>query len=406
MKFSSFLLFPFLASTAFGANLADVAKQLIFGSIVDTDDWVGNNNVVPVPAPKLLQPHGRSCSPTCPPDDDEEEEDDVMVMEVPTPVPSNVLQPLSRPHSGSCGPTCPPDDDFMVEEEKELVPTPAPKLGRPHGGSCGPTCPPDDDFMVEEEKELVPTPAPKLGRPHGGSCGPTCPPDDDFMVEEEKELVPTPAPKLGRPHGGSCGPTCPPDDDFIIEETDEIIDPSPSRKNSKLRVEFIVSHNHPWTGDEQTFVQESLLASFLKAYNSSYDLDFFEIQFEKAFFIPVKVGGGLRAFFNHWNSMVDFIPGKRCHPQHDWTHHYCLVWAALEAWSVEHQHEDVASFSTLHAVWERKLCKILQKGPHDIFHDAVQCKIMLKGTKVAAFTKPGIQGIVGETEDVMVEAEE
>jgi hypothetical protein len=430
MKFFSFALFPLLASTALGTNLEDVATLLVRHGVFDINDGVATN-IVPAPAPKVLQPHGGSCGPTCPPDDDYTIAEKEKL--VPAPAPK-----LAQPHGGSCGPTCPPDDDdSMIEEKEELVPAPAPKLAQPHGGSCGPTCPPDDDdSMIEEKEELVPVPAPapKLAQPHGGSCGPTCPPDDDLALDEEEDEVtvvevPTQAPSnlrqpLSQPHGGSCGPTCPPDDDAVLDEQEKneltattaetsVLgtasggdDPSPSRKNSVLRAEFIINHNHSMTRDEQFFVQKSLLASFHKVHTSKYGLNLVDIQFKSESFIPANIGGGLRAGVNRWYGMLDYIPVRRCHPRNDWTHQNCVVWAALEAWSVEDQLGDATLWPTLHAAWEKKFCKLLQKGPHDIFRDAVQCNIMLKDAEAAAIIEPSIQGIVGETEDLMVEADE
>jgi hypothetical protein len=119
---------------------------------------------------------------------------------VPAPAPR-----LAQPHGGSCGPTCPPDDD-MLEEKEELVPAPAPTLAQPHGGSCGPTCPPDDDYLIEEKAEIVPSPAPKLTQPHGGSCGPTCPPDDDAFKTKNGDIV-----------------VSTPDDDPVESENDDIV---------------------------------------------------------------------------------------------------------------------------------------------------------------------------------------
>jgi hypothetical protein len=204
-------------------------------------------------------------------------------------------------------------------------------------------------------------------------------------------------------------------------------DPSPMTE-AILSVEFISAHT-THTPEEQAFMQTSLLDTFHMAYDSSYGLDLIDVQYIDETFKPVDdfkavgVGGYLRAAGDwgpdrnkdKWDQLRwELVPQMRCTQRDNKGRRICPPRAvnALEALLSENHLKDAVSADAAlnnsknpHKPWAKKLCKRLREGSFEAFNDVMMCNIYLKSIPISIL-ESGIQGVVGEIEEVQAKSEE
>ena len=166
-----------------------------------------------------------------------------------------------------------------------------------------------------------------------------------------------------------------------------------------LSAEFVTAHNSDRTSEEQAFARKCLIDSFQNAHDPAYGVDLVDLQFIKESLSPVDDGNALGAaagsMFVYDLDLTEYFPMMRCTKYKNGRRWCPRQAAALEELIVESQINDVKADDAKlgtgmnpHKDWEKKWCKLLQKGPYECFSDAIQCKIQLTdGGAAAAFVE-------------------